>query len=124
MDQVAERQRPPAGPQEPQEPLYRCAVCLDNVFVEKEITRYGDRCLVAWFCDCETGRRAQAGHWFDKSFPRVANHREESPAGQAALRAYLVAQPLERRWLPDAVEALRLRYEQERRRHLASMNES
>ena len=125
MDQVAEGSRPPAGPTPgPEEAKYRCPDCLDNLVTERELTRFGDRCTVAWFCDCERGRRSQAGYWFDQLYPWGGDRRHESGAGEDRYREYLAARPLEKRWLVEAVDHLRVKYEQERKRRLDTMKES
>lgn len=115
------------------EPTYRCPDCLDLGYQETTpnaitVTVEGkDRrvsaggAVVAWFCDCVMGRAAHAGYWFDLVFPVQGTGRGKSDRGERRLGAYLGARPLERTWLPDAVEHLRQKHEALRKRKLAEV---
>lgn len=114
-------QQPPTGP--PDEPANRkCGDCFDSGFVSRDRkTKFGVS-RVAWFCDCERGRVKEIYHWFNLCFPRSRPYdvsdmnRRRDDAGENELREYLSANPLQRRWLPDAIEARRRRHEDERKR--------
>jgi hypothetical protein len=130
VEHVTEGLHPPL-PDMDQEPTFHCPDCTDTGYTETQpativVTVEGrDRrvsaggALVAWFCDCARGRAAHAGYWFDLVFPMQGNARGKSDRGERRLGEYLSARPLERTWLPDAVEHLRQRHEALRKRKLA-----
>lgn len=81
-------------------------------------------CKAVWFCDCTRGRTQEAGYWFRVCFPeREKGNRVQSLGGEAALREYLTANPLQRRWLNDAIEACRQRYMAEKKRAVEARQE-
>lgn len=119
MDHLTEGQKQPHGIAE--EPTYRCPDCLDHAYRSRIFTARGDVCQVAWFCDCEAGRAAQAGYWFETIYERSGNTRVHSDRGQKKLAEYLAAKPLEKRFLPAAIEHQRGKHEEQRRRKLAAL---
>ena len=117
MEHIAQGQRPPSGPDEPA--TRGCGDCLDNGYVS-----HGFRsCQVSWFCDCSIGRSAEAGHWFSKVYQREGERRSHSGQGQKQLAEYLSARPEQRFWLLPAIERLRVRFENERKRKLEATDE-
>jgi hypothetical protein len=117
---------PSRATNEGEEPTYKCPDCLDRAYVIREGTKKFKhsgvvRCMVAAWCDCHAGRAACAGYWFNQVYERVQNTRVHSDEGRRRLAEHLDDEPLRRRWLPDAIEALRLKYEAERRRKLSAI---
>ena len=119
MEHLTTGQRPPTGQDD--EPTYRCHSCLDSGYVSHEVAKRGDRCSLAWFCDCPTGRATHAGYWFDAIYQQSGNTRVHSDRGQRRLAEYLAARPGERIWLLGAVEHLREKHESQRRRKLSQI---
>jgi hypothetical protein len=99
----------------PDEPTYRCRVCYDKGFVSRPFKS----CSTAWFCGCDAGSPRESGYWFEKRYPAgPTGRRLSSESGKRQLDEYLFANPEQRAWLPDALEALRIRYEDARKRKL------
>jgi hypothetical protein len=107
------------------EPTYSCPDCLGTAYVSHERSTKFGLVTVSWFCDCDKGRIREVYYWFDALHPMSGGHRaSKSPAGEKELREYLSANPLQRRWLPDAIEARRKRHEDERKKKLQALEES
>jgi len=123
VEHAANGQHPPAAPRPPEEPTYRCLDCMDHGYTSTEVVRYGDLCSVSWFCDCTTGRKAEAGYWFDRCYPWEGNQRMQSEAGERTLSDYLRARPEHNAWLKDAVDNVRQKHEALRRRKLRALQE-
>jgi hypothetical protein len=102
-----------------------CLTCLDMGFTSSVVWKVRVRGWYsqAWYCDCDNGRRQEAGYWFGVCYPVHENRRVNSPRGQRELDTYLRAKPDRRPWLPDAVEQLRLAYEEAKKRKKAEIYE-
>jgi hypothetical protein len=111
---------------DPDAVLYDCPGCMDVGYLPaapKRIPSHTGKGFVigpaVWFCDCQRGKTMSAGYWFRACYPEDdKGRRHPSPVGEIRLRDYLDSNPLDRRWLPDAVKECSRRYDAERKRTL------
>lgn len=72
------------------EPTYRCHVCQDHGFTSRTVSKRGDVCSVARFCEgtpvapCPIGMPSESGYWAEKMKPFGARH-----VGDAAKARFL-----------------------------------
>jgi hypothetical protein len=107
------------------ERTFSCLDCMDQGFLVRLrwVVKLRGWYSCAWYCDCDKGRRGEAGYWFGTCYPHDGAQRVINESGERELDTYLRRSPEKRAWLPDAIGALRLRYEESRKRKLRQIQE-
>lgn len=110
------------------ERTYRCLDCLDGKltpFVTRVYppTHKWAGMTYAVPCDCPHGHAVEAGAWFRRIYEQEGNQRVKNESAERELAALLKAHPEKARWLPDAIEQCRLRYEAKRKRTLQGLSD-
>lgn len=107
------------------ERYYGCADCLDQGLVShlRWVVKLRGWYGAAWYCGCQRGRAMESGYWFGTVYPWEGNQRVTSEQGERELEAYLRAKPDRRAWLGDAIEHLRTKYEEARKRKLRQVQD-
>lgn len=110
-----------------EERTYRCFKCLDGSPWITQVyppTHKWAGMTYAVPCECDAGKAVESGAWFRRIFVmQTTGNRVRDEYAERQLGMLLEQYPLKRRWLPEAIEACRQRYESEKKRKTEALHE-
>ena len=113
---------------EHEEPVFKCVTCQDSGYTSRDYhnKRTGAvNGVVAWFCSCERGTLAEAGHWFDRINPMIGPGKRGSSAGAIEeFQRYCRANPQRAPFMQPAIERLQEEWEKSKSRKVGRVSDS